>query len=166
MDITFRLANINELEKIFNLFQMAIKNMNKQKIFQWDELYPDKNIIKEDIQKNQLYVGIHNNKIVCVYVLNQEYDEEYESGNWRFSADSCCVIHRLCVNPLFQNQGIGTLTMHNIEKTAHSRGMKSIRLDTYTQNPYSVRLYKKLNYEIVGYTYWRKGQFFLMEKGL
>ena len=76
------------------------------------------------------------------------------------------VIHRLCVNPKFQNQGIGTQTMKHIEKQVLSKGIDVIRLDAFTLNPFALKMYEKLGYTKVGDVNWRKGKFHLMEKKL
>ena len=47
-----------------------------------------------------------------------------------------------------------------------SEGYDSIRLDCFTENPYSRKLYEKAGYSVVGYADWRKGRFELREKKL
>ena len=136
--------------------------MEKQGIHQWDEIYPDLPTITEDIKKNQMYVGIIDNKIAVCFVLNEECDEEYKNGKWKCPNSKFCVIHRLCVNPEFQNQGIATKTMDYIESICKEAGY--VRLDCFTQNPYSQKLYNKTCYKITGYADWRKGRFELREK--
>lgn len=138
--------------------------MEQQDIHQWDEIYPDLQIIAEDISKNQMYTGIIDGKVAVCFVLSEECDEEYKNGKWQFPDSKFCVIHRLCVNPAFQNQGIATKTMEYIEKLCKSEGYDSIRLDCFTENPYSRRLYDKAGYSVVGYADWRKGRFELREK--
>ena len=54
--------------------------------------------------------------------------------------------------------------MQYIEKAAKDVGIKSLRLDVLSSNPYAVKLYKKLNYTIAGIAEYRKGKFYLMEK--
>ncbi len=162
----FKPANKNDLERIFEVYKCAINEMNKHSIFQWDEIYPDKNILYDDICKNQLYICVYKDEIVSAYVLNRESDEQYKNGNWEFPNASYRVIHRLCVNPEFQNQGIGTLTVRYIEKTLKENGIETIRLDCFTKNQYAVRMYEKLNYNKIGFANWGKGKFFLMEKKL
>lgn len=166
MRLEFRLADVKDLEDIFQIFQTAIADMNSQHIFQWDEIYPDKCILYQDICKKQLYVGISDNEIVSAYVINQECDAEYKKGAWKFPESSYCVIHRLCVNPKFQNRGVGMMTMRQIENSVREMGFDAIRLDAYTRNPFAVSMYEKLNYDKVGYADWRKGRFYLMEKKL
>ena len=159
-------ANINDLEEIYTLYQNAIIAMEKDNIHQWDEIYPDKDILKEDITKNQMYIGKTDNKIAVCFVLSEECDEEYKNGCWKYPDSRFNVIHRLCVNPLFQNQGIAAKTLEYIENLSKSEGYDSIRLDCFTQNPYSRKLYDKAGYSITGYADWRKGRFELREKKL
>ncbi|SFI40579.1 Acetyltransferase (GNAT) family protein [Treponema bryantii] len=159
-------ANINNLEEIYSLYQNAIIAMEKDNIHQWDEIYPDKDILKEDITKNKMYIGKTDNKIAVCFVLSEECDEEYKNGCWKYPDSRFNVIHRLCVNPLFQNQGIAAKTLEYIENLSKSEGYDSIRLDCFTQNPYSIKLYDKAGYSITGYADWRKGRFELREKKL
>lgn len=110
--------------------------------------------------------AISQKEIVAVYVLNQECDEEYQNGNWNYPNARYYIIHRLCVNPKFQNQGIARQVMQHIEKELQNKGIESIRLDAFTENPYSLKLYQSLGYAITGHADWRKGRFYLMEKSL
>ena len=157
-------ANTNQINEVFSVFSAAIINMEKQEIHQWDEIYPDKEIIAEDIARNQMYIGKIDNKITVCFVLSEEYDEEYKNGKWQWPDARFCVIHRLCVSPDFQNQGIAAETLNYIEKLCKSQGYDSIRLDCFTENPYSRKLYDKAGYSVVGYADWRKGRFELREK--
>lgn len=74
------------------------------------------------------------------------------------------IIHRLCVNPAFQNKGVGTATVNYIEKQVKNENTKSIRLDVFSKNPQAIHLYEKFGYKKVGEADWRKGRFYLMEK--
>lgn len=162
--IRFRVAEESELDTVFRMFQCASKHMEEQGIYQWDELYPDRNDLEEDIRKGELYLGVAEQEPVAAYVLNRERDEAYINGKWKGEEASCMVLHRLCVNPAFQGKGIGTFTMRHIEECLGKRGCRSIRLDAFTENPIAERMYKKLGYQVVGFAEFRKGKFFLMEK--
>ena len=159
-------ATLSQLDEIFSIYSNAIIAMEKDNIHQWDEIYPDKAILEEDISKNQMYIGKIENKIAVCFVLSEECDEEYKNGKWLNPNTKFNVIHRLCVNPDFQNQGIATKTMKYIEDLSKSQGYEEIRLDCFTQNPYSQKLYNKAGYFITGYANWRKGRFELREKKL
>uniref|UniRef100_UPI004055CD82 GNAT family N-acetyltransferase n=1 Tax=Acetatifactor sp. TaxID=1872090 RepID=UPI004055CD82 len=166
MHITYKLAQPQDLDEISTLVQNAISTMIQQNILQWDEIYPTKEVFQEDITRKQLYVGTIKNQIAVIYVLNQECDDAYKDGKWKEPSKSYYVIHRLCVNPAFQNRGVGTATLLHIEEELQAMGIEAIRLDAFTQNPYSLKMYDKLGYSKVGYADWRKGRFYLMEKYL
>ncbi|WP_294354093.1 GNAT family N-acetyltransferase [uncultured Clostridium sp.] len=166
LDLKFQLAKKSDLDKIFEMYTDAIKEMEKNNIHQWDELYPDKEILEEDIEKQEMYLAFDDDKVVAAYVLNEVCDEEYLDGEWKFPDASFSVIHRLCVNPKYQRCGVGSKTVKYIEDKVKLKGIESIRLDTFTLNPYSLRMYDKLGYKKVGMVHWRKGDFYLMEKRL
>lgn len=161
-----RKADLKDLNIIINIFEIGIKSMCDSGIYQWDDVYPTNAVIKEDILKKEMYVGIKDNIIVSAFTVNNECDEQYKNGMWKYSSESYLVIHRLCVNPGYQNQKIARNTMIEIEEVLKKRGVESIRLDAFSLNPYALKLYEKLGYERVGEANWRKGLFYLFEKKL
>ncbi|MEG0963453.1 MAG: GNAT family N-acetyltransferase [Lachnospiraceae bacterium] len=162
----FRRAELSELEQVIDVYEKTIQRMHKLQLFQWDEEYPNAAVLKADIEQQQLYINKRGNKIASCYVRNQESDQQYENGAWKNPKASYCVIHRFCVNPEFQNQGIGNETMEQIEQQMIAEGIEAIRLDTFTENSYAVKLYEKRGYLKVGMANWQKGSFYLMEKYL
>lgn len=157
-------ATSNQIDEIMAVYSSAITAMEDSGIHQWNEIYPDKTTIANDICKNQMYVGIIDNKIAVCFALSEDCDEQYKNGKWAYPNSKFCVIHRLCVSPEFQHKGIASQAMSYIEKLCKSVGYNSIRLDCFTLNPYSKRLYDKAGYKVVGYADWRKGRFELREK--
>ena len=99
-----------------------------------------------------------------MYVINQECDKAYQNGEWKYPDCEYRIIHRLCVNPVYQNQGIGTQTLSHIERELRKSGIEAVRLDVFSNNPFALSLYSNNGYKKVGYADWRKGRFYLMEK--
>lgn len=165
MDVLkIRKAAPQDLTAVTTVFKEAIKVMDKSGIFQWDEVYPNEEDIKQDIEKSEMYLGEIGGKIAVAFVLNREYDKEYEKGNWKYKNSSFFVIHRLCVNPAFQNKGVGTKTMFLIEDMLKNRGIETIRLDAFSLNPFALKMYEKIGYIKIGEANFRKGLFYLFEK--
>ena len=161
-----RRAELEDLNIIIDIFKSAINAMNGNNILQWDEIYPDNTILEQDILKKQMYVGIKEDIIVSVVVVNNEFDEQYKNGNWKYDNERFAVIHRLCVNLIYQNQKTGKNTIIMIEDLLQKEGIQSIRLDAFSLNPYALKMYETLGYQKVGETNWRKGLFYLLEKKL
>jgi ribosomal protein S18 acetylase RimI-like enzyme len=163
-EITYEKGKQEELSEIFDVFECAISEMISLKIYQWDEIYPDIDVVKTDLNSGQLYVGKVEDKVAVVFVLSREWDDEYKNGTWDDAGGEFMVVHRLCVKPTYQHQGIARRTMEYIEQTLRDKNITSIRLDAFTENPYALRLYKSLDYKVAGKANWRKGMFYLMEK--
>ena len=164
MGIKYRLANGTDLNEIMALIHNSIISMEENNILQWDEYYPTREDFTQDIMQKSLYVGLYEDKIAVLFVLNRQSDRAYNNGKWLYPNREYYVIHRFCVNPLYQNQGVGRRTMRFIENMLKNRNIPAIRLDVFSQNPYALRLYQNLGYSQVGYADWRKGRFYLMEK--
>lgn len=166
MNINYRLADVKDIDEIADIISLAIKEMEKDNIFQWDEIYPTKNDFLDDIEKEILYVGIVDGKISVVFAVNKEYDVQYKNGSWEYPDSDFRIIHRLCVNPSYQNRGVAKETLNYIERELKDNGVEAIRLDVFLENPYALSLYRKNGYKEVGMANWRKGKFYLMEKYL
>jgi ribosomal protein S18 acetylase RimI-like enzyme len=164
--LIIRKAELEDLYKIIDIFRTAINAMNYNNINQWDEIYPTNTNLEQDILNKQMYVGIKDKEIVSAVVINNEFDEEYKNGNWKYKNERFAVVHRLCVNPIYQNKKIGKDTMIKIEEILRSEGIQSIRLDAFSLNPYALKMYETLGYHKVGEANWRKGLFYLLEKKL
>jgi len=164
--LLIRKAEYEDLNIILEIFKNAIKIMNDNNINQWDDLYPTTTDLEQDVLNGQMYVGIKDGEIASALVINNECEEEYKYGNWRYDNDKFAVVHRLCVNPSYQNKKIGKDTMIKIEEILKTEGIQSIRLDTYSLNPYALKMYQTLGYQKVGDVKWRKGLFYLLEKKL
>lgn len=166
--LNYRRAKEADLSEICLLVKEAIRKMERKGIFQWDEIYPTADDFLSDIKESSLFVGVDESKeerIAVIYALNKDCDDEYKKASWSIDGDYR-VIHRLCVHPDFQRRGIAKETMAHIEKQAVSLGAKSLRLDVFSQNPASLALYEKSGYCKTGEALWRKGLFYLMEKGI
>lgn len=161
-DLSARKAGIGDLNDLVTLYQAAVEALEKDGIFQWDSLYPDEDILREDVLSGNMFLTETGGRIVSAFVVNQSTDG-YENAAWR-ARGSFAVLHRLCVDPHFQNMGIGTQTVRIAEGILRETGAESVRLDAFSQNPWALRLYEKLGYARVGKTNYRKGLFYLYEK--
>ena len=59
----FRLAVLQDLAEIKDMYKQIIENMNKQDIQIWDDIYPCE-FFEEDIKNKQLYVLLNKNGMI------------------------------------------------------------------------------------------------------
>lgn len=95
-----RLAKVEEVDKIKEIYNLAKSFMDScGNAGQWVNDYPQKELLKEDVKNEQLYVCIDENKIVavfCFFVGNEPtYDKIYD-GKW-LNDEPYGVIHRIAV---------------------------------------------------------------------
>ena len=154
-------AALNDIDVIFDIYNECVKKLDDRGIYQWDNIYPDYNTIKNDIELGQMYIIRNFCDILACGVINDD-TEGYENG--RFSEESFKVIHRLCVKTNVQGSGLGVRMLEELEKIIFDMGVKSICLDVFPQNMAAINLYAHRGYKEVGSAFYRKGRFILMEK--
>ena len=164
MDLEFRPAAIHEFEEVKKIYSDAITHMQNLGIDQWDDVYPNDNIIRRDIESKQLYVFLNDSIPISAIALNDLHMPEYSEVQWTYQDTKFLVVHRLCVSPSKQGQGFAKKTMQCAETIAKEKGYESIRLDAYSKNPAALGLYKKLGYIHAGEVESRKGMFYCFEK--
>ena len=166
MNLTFRKAKTEDLPQVLSLYKAVVENMIQSGINQWSDEYPNREVLSADTERGELILGIIDEQIVSAYVMNCDADPDYYSADWQYPDANWCVVHRLCVSPLYHRQGLATQVMEYVEQTAKDQGFSSIHLDTFSGNPKALNLYHKLGFVDVGEAFWARGRFVIMEKKL
>ena len=130
----------------------------------WDDEYPSRAILENDVAEGNLFVGTLGERIAACYVINDEYDEDYVNGNWQYPDTRYRFGHRLCVDVRLQGKGLASQVMEHVEEQLRADGVESFRFEAFAENPVSLALYEKHGYTCVGEMHWDMGVFYLMEK--
>lgn len=164
--MNFSTAQAEDLAEILRLFRAATTRMDAHGVYQWDEIYPDEGILSEDIARGNMTIGNIDGRIAVAFMLDFCEDSDYETAAWRYCAQDIVVLHRLCVHPDFQGCGVARQAMDHLENEVRARGIQTIRLDAFSQNPTALHLYESRGYQKAGEISYRKGLFYLYEKKL
>ncbi|WP_297407940.1 GNAT family N-acetyltransferase [uncultured Cetobacterium sp.] len=143
-----RNATENDLDKIMEIINITVKDMETEGNNQWDEAYPNRDIFIKDIKNNYLYL-IEEEDIKGVICLNYIEADEYKNINWSLESKAL-VIHRMAVNSKFRNQGIGSKLLEFAKSLAKENNIKIIKTDTYSKNIKMDNLFRKLNFKQIG----------------
>ena len=145
-----RKANKTDLENIMKMYKSCVKGMLENGIDQWDDTYPNTEIISEDLNVGTYYVAEIDGTIIGGVNIDKNQDDTYLALDWKDKSDSFLVVHRLGVKEEFWNKKIGKYLMLFTENLVIEKGLKSIRLDTYSGNPKAMEFYRRLGYTELG----------------
>ena len=148
--VNIKLANLGDLDRVKEIAEACAEKMIEDNIYQWNENYPSKEIFREDINNNALFVAKINSEIVGCIMLSSCKDDVYKNVKWISEDNNNLYIHRLAVHPSFQKKGIARKMMDYAEAFAKSKNLKSIRLDTFSKNQRNNKFYKLRGYIKLG----------------
>lgn len=160
--IKIRSATVSDLNSLTAIAKRCTDHLDKQGIYQWDDIYPSRKDFNDDILEHTLYIITSTNEVLGCICINQTEYPGYENANWLGS--QFYVIHKIMIDPHKENQGIGKFAMRYAEKLTRSERKDSIRLDCFKNNLRANAFYQKLGYVLRGQTQFRKGIFNLYEK--
>ena len=166
-DYQFRLAKDADSNQIWDLLKMAIIRRKKDGSNQWQDGYPNIQVVKNDIQKKYGYVLTLNKEIIgyCALLINDEPDYINIEGQWLTSNDFV-VFHRLAISKKFLNKGFAKKMVLSIEQFAISKNIFSVKADTNHDNIPMLKLFKSLEYSFCGIVYIRNSPRKAFEKNL
>jgi len=148
--MTIRKAKISDLMDIMKMYNSCVSGMIKNGIDQWDDSYPNTEIISKDLESGTYFVAELNNQIVGGININQEQDPTYIDILWEDQSNQFLVVHRLAVKEENWGCGVGKRLMNFAENLVKEKGLSSIRLDTYSGNPKAMNFYVRLKYSELG----------------
>ena len=132
------------------MYKSCVTGMLENGIDQWDDTYPNTEIISEDLNVGTYYVAEIDETIIGGVNIDRNQDDTYLTLDWEDKSDSFLVVHRLGVKEELWNKKIGKDLMLFTENLVIEKGLKSIRLDTYSGNPKAMEFYRRLGYSELG----------------
>ncbi len=115
----------------------------------WEkDVYPDRDQLRQAIDKQQLYVGELEGSFAAAMILNRQSNEGYRGAPWRVEAapEQVSVIHALGVLPTLQGRGLAREMVRFAKDKAREEGSLVIRLDVLSGNLPAEKLYLGLGF--------------------
>jgi GNAT superfamily N-acetyltransferase len=101
-----RIARKDEIGEIMELIAKCVQVMQDGGSDQWDDTYPNREVIGKDIADGTLYVCVDQAAIAGIIVLDENQAEQYEAIDWLEAKGPNLIMHRLAVHPEVQGKGI------------------------------------------------------------
>jgi ribosomal protein S18 acetylase RimI-like enzyme len=136
----------DDLDSLIELFDSVVKHLRQNGIYQWDSQYPNRDVVRDDIETSCLYGIVEGSNYIGAIAISEQQEAEYLTLNWDDTKGKALCIHRLVIHPNNQGKGIGKKLLQFAEATASNNGYSSIRLDAYSDNPVALCLYERNGY--------------------
>lgn len=150
-----RKSRKDDLKYIIEIINEAKEFLKESKIDQWQQGYPNEEVILRDIENQHAYVLEDNNKIIGTVALAFDKEKTYDliyDGKW-ISNNEYAVIHRIAASRRYNIKGTGTEIIKSIEKICKDKGIKSIKIDTHEENLVMQKLLNKNDFKYCGVIY-------------
>ncbi|WP_262247738.1 GNAT family N-acetyltransferase [Parapedobacter soli] len=153
---TFRKARPDDLAQIWTIIQQAIALRKADGSDQWQDGYPNPEVLRNDIDKESGFVLADGGTIAgyCAVMINDEPAYANIEGKWLSDGDFV-VFHRIAVSKDHLRKGLAKKMMEHIEAFAVSNNIYSIKADTNYDNAAMLRIFESMGYVYCGEVYLR-----------
>jgi uncharacterized protein YndB with AHSA1/START domain/GNAT superfamily N-acetyltransferase len=151
MKYTFRKATVLDSDQIWEILQGAIERRKIDGSTQWQDGYPNEDVVRIDIDKGVGYVLTDGKAIVgyTAIIFNDEPAYEDLNGTWLSNGDFV-VVHRLAISDEYIGKGLAQKIMQFAEHVAIENNTFSIKVDTNFDNIPMLKIFEKLGYTYCG----------------
>jgi RimJ/RimL family protein N-acetyltransferase len=151
MEYTFRKAETDELNQVWEILQDAILRRKKDGSSQWQDGYPNLQVVKNDLEKGSGHVLVGGDSIIgyCAILVNDEPEYSHIKGKW-LTNENFVVYHRVAISEKYLGKGYAQKMLMYIEEFALGKGIKSIKADTNHDNHGMLKIFDKLGYVYCG----------------
>lgn len=150
-----RKTNINDINEVIKIINQAKEYFREMKIDQWQDGYPDEEIIKIDIMNNSSYVLEIDGEIVATAMFSIERDNNYDNiydGKW-LTESEYAVIHRIAVDNKFKGLKLAEKIVKHATEVCKEKDIRSIRIDTHKDNISMQKFLKNNGFKYCGVIY-------------
>lgn len=156
MNLQFRKATLEEIPQIWEILKAAIQRRKADGSNQWQDGYPNPEVVKSDIEKQAGYVLTDGEIIVgyCALFINDEPAYQNIEGKWLTNQDFV-VFHRVAISEAYLGKGLAKEMMKFIEDFALANQIFSVKADTNFDNFAMMKSFEKAGYVYCGEVYFR-----------
>ncbi|MDI6046037.1 GNAT family N-acetyltransferase [Flavobacterium yafengii] len=156
MNYHFRKAELSEIASIWEILQQAIQRRKEDGSNQWQDGYPNPEVIQKDIEKREGFVLVDGETIIgySAVLINDEPAYEKIEGKWLTNGDFV-VLHRVAISEKYLGKGLAKMILKYIEEFAVSNNIYSVKADTNFDNIAMMKIFESSGYTYCGEVYFR-----------
>lgn len=146
-DLFFRMADPSDVPVVMEIIRQAKEQMRRAGSRQWQEGYPARADIMNDLLRGVGRVLECEETVVAYGAVIFDGEPVYEAidGAW-IGRPPYVMVHRLAVAEGWKRRGVATLFLQRTEEWARERGLHSFRVDTNFDNLYMLKMLSRLGF--------------------
>lgn len=155
-----RLAEVTDVNAIMTIVGQAQQALAELGIDQWQDGYPSRQAILDDIACNVGYVAVEDNRVIgyaAIVLTGEEAYKQIDANEWNTSNDYV-VVHRLCVSSSVRRSGVAIGLMQHAASLAREHSFSAFRIDTHRGNIRMLAMLQKLGFKPTGIIHYDSGE--------
>ncbi|EIA08439.1 GNAT family N-acetyltransferase [Flavobacterium frigoris] len=156
MNYHFRKAQMSEKAQIWEILQQAILRRKEDGSNQWQDGYPNPDVVENDIEKGIGFVLLEEKTIIGYSAVIMNYEPAYGDieGKW-LTNNEFIVIHRVAISEKHLGKGLAKMIIRYVEEFALQNNIYSVKADTNFDNIPMMKIFENLGYTLCGEVYFR-----------
>ena len=142
-------SNIPAILRIVAEAQLQLKELN---VNQWQNGYPNRQTILEDIKKGYSFVYTSKDEVMATLAFRTDKDPTYEiiKGKWLSTTARYGTIHRMSVATRYKGQRLASQLFNLIEQKCKDQKIEWLRVDTHKNNTPMLKVIKREGFTYCG----------------
>ena len=150
MKLTFRTANLDELDRVYDFYNYIIDSCQGAEFSpKWvRDVYPTREDLQGYVDAGLMVLGELDGALVAAAGISIEFPEGYDQVAWPSGASlaESGVIHLLCISPTFRGQGFARELVDELCHHISAMGLRVARLDVIEGNKPESALYESCGF--------------------
>jgi RimJ/RimL family protein N-acetyltransferase len=156
MKYNFKKADVKDIPEIWAVLQNAIIRRKNDGSKQWQDGYPNIEVITNDIENGFGYILTEGENTIGYFAILINDEPEYLKieGNWLTNTDFV-VFHRVAIAEKYLGQNLSQKIIAFIEDFAIKMNIKSLKADTNHDNFAMMKIFEKSGFTFCGIVHFR-----------
>lgn len=160
--MNIRKTEERDLECLMTLFEEARHTIAALGINQWQDGYPNREVIQNDMKRGDAHVVVVDGEVCGTFAMIRDGEPTYDridGGHWLTGDDNrnYMAIHRVAISVAKRGSGLSTAILTHAAEEARNSGMISLRIDTHEGNRVMRRMLEKHGFQYCGVIWLQNG---------
>lgn len=150
--MTVQPVQYDQLDAAMAIISEARSAIAALNIDQWQDGYPTRDVIEEDIKAQRLFGAYDEQGLMAVCAIFTTPEPIYQSlqGEWKNKEETYVTVHRMASSDRARGKGAALVLMEKAFSVARQANAVSVRIDTHRGNVRMRRFLDKLMFEECG----------------